>query len=676
MDPEWWPDFELEFSSWIGEGEPAADSGQACGERQPLSGARPLTSHEKKRLSERIRGDIVKEAWVHMRPYAEDCLGPNSAYRQKYHWCLKAALAVFYRCSPSLRGRLSNLASAMESGHVTPEALSVLTREDGGGGAEAPSASQETAVRRQASTETPESSGDAAPSTKRPRAAPGSGRRRELTKNVTDVILAHCHSADEVRSALERVHCRLETEFPGEVFKASREIPLHKQAFLERMGELRVQCLNQNGHLDLEDLDRAVSANGTVPRASLAKWGYNIGLAAWSRVKEPEKTVKSKGGRPRIAEKGDVLELAEEVLGRHSKVSSKVATVRKSSVPGRFGRADGKVSEADKTHVQAMSLLARPKTIYEQEPALRSQMSLSTFRRVLQSHFGEFRVGARKTDMCSHCQKHDLLMNEWNEFKANSKQKLEQAMPQYFRHYDREGHASEAAKRLDFATEAKTLLKYISRHNRTYQAERRQLSRADQLNLYSFVEAPVEHEMKGFVAMLEAFQWHRLSARRQQEALQTLMDGSLPLEDTLVTYDWAEKIRLPLGPSETGAMWHAQQKLGVSCYASAVFRHKPGSTSENPKLAITYCIYVTDCLEQTAEASNFLLRQTLLDADVPQTGMLHLWSDCGPHFRSAENIHYYARELPAESILAAFWGIRWVRAICFFFLPWSFCKKW
>lgn len=160
--------------------------------------------------------------------------------------------------------------------------------------------------------------------------------------------------------------------------------------------------------------------------------------------------------------------------------------------------------------------------------------------------------------------------------------------------------------------------------------------------------------MKGFVAMLEAFQWHRLSARRQQEALQTLMDGSLPLEDTLVTYDWAEKIRLPLGPSETGAMWHAQQKLGVSCYASAVFRHKPGSTSENPKLAITYCIYVTDCLEQTAEASNFLLRQTLLDADVPQTGMLHLWSDCGPHFRSAENIHYYARELPAESILAAF----------------------
>ena len=43
-----------------------------------------------------------------------------------------------------------------------------------------------------------------------------------------------------------------------------------------------------------------------------------------------------------------------------------------------------------------------------------------------------------------------------------------------------------------------------------------------------------------------------------------------------------------------------------------------------------------------------MLREALREASVPVTGNLHLWSDKGPHFRSAENLYFYARVLPNE----------------------------
>lgn len=451
---------------------------------------------------------------------------------------------------------------------------------------------------------------------------------------------------------------RLETEFPGESFRVSTDVPLHKQVFLQRLGDLRNQCLSQGCRLDLEDLDRAVSEDGRIQRSVLAKLGYSIGPSAWARVQAESKTVKSVGGRPRLVDKDNLLEIAEEVLGRHSKVSSKVATVYKSSFTGRFGRLAGNTRGKEKMHVQAMSLLARPQAIFEQEPDLRSHMSLYSWRKILKEHFGEYRVGARKTDMCSHCQKHLLLVKDWNVFKADAKQRLERIMPAYFEQFDLQGEIAGLADQGDFASEARGLLKYISAHSRRFREARQHLSRTEQLDLYSFTEAPIEHEIKGFASTLEAFQWHRLSARRQQEALQALIDvdggTTLPIGSVLVTYDWAEKIRLPLGPVETGSMWHAQQKLGVSCYAAAVFQHASDSVAGSPKIFATYVIYVTDCLEQTAEASNRLLRQCLIDAQAPTTGALHLWSDAGPHFRSAENLHLYVRELPCESCLDAF----------------------
>ena len=50
-------------------------------------------------------------------------------------------------------------------------------------------------------------------------------------------------------------------------------------------------------------------------------------------------------------------------------------------------------------------------------------------------------------------------------------------------------------------------------------------------------------------------------------------------------------------------------------------------------------------MEHTAEASDIMLAHCLRDCGVSKEGSLHVWSDCGPHFRSAENLHFYARTL-------------------------------
>lgn len=151
---------------------------------------------------------------------------------------------------------------------------------------------------------------------------------------------------------------------------------------------------------------------------------------------------------------------------------------------------------------------------------------------------------------------------------------IEKIMPTYFRDWDvQQVYAADSSGQ--WAEVVHSLWKFMHRHHRRYEAERRTLSRADQLTLYTDLEAPSAHELKAYEKTLAAYQWHMLSAQRQQDALRAYIsptDSILPATDTLVTFDWREKIKLPLLPIETGAAWHAQQKIALSCYGAGVFR--------------------------------------------------------------------------------------------------------
>ena len=135
--------------------------------------------------------------------------------------------------------------------------------------------------------------------------------------------------------------------------------------------------------------------------------------------------------------------------------------------------------------------------------------------------------------------------------------------PLYFQHFVEQEHS-------DVGEDAQCVLTYMWSHARNFADERR-LSGCDQLQLYSFTEAPAEVLLKGHLSLLKSYLWHMLSARRQQNVLQTLM-ADLPEKTTLLVYDWKEKIRLPLGPNETSDMWHAQKKYAISCFGCSSFQ--------------------------------------------------------------------------------------------------------
>ena len=123
------------------------------------------------------------------------------------------------------------------------------------------------------------------------------------------------------------------------------------------------------------------------------------------------------------------------------------------------------------------------------------------------------------------------------------------------------------------------------------------------------------------------------------------MEGALPIKDTLLVFDWKEKIRLPFGPEETSDMWHAQQKYAISCFGCCVLAHTSKSTAAKADIQVTYLLFLNEVREQNAEASNRMVDEVLRECEVSMEGNLHLWSDCGPHFRSAENLYHSMYDL-------------------------------
>ena len=148
----------------------------------------------------------------------------------------------------------------------------------------------------------------------------------------------------------------------------------------------------------LWQLDAAVSENGRIDLEFLSKNGYSIGARARKRLREPDMKP-DQGGARRKFDDAELLACAQEVLAKHSKAGSKVVRAQKTDQGWRKVRGQGSGAET----VPSESLLAAPGTIYSSEPALQQQMLVVTFRKMVREHFGNYRLGSRKTDMCSHC---------------------------------------------------------------------------------------------------------------------------------------------------------------------------------------------------------------------------------------------------------------------------------
>ena len=340
--------------------------------------------------------------------------------------------------------------------------------------------------------------------------------------------------------------------------------------FLRCLNELRKRCL-QGKAFGLLDLDRAVTEDGRIDRATLQKFGYDIGEKAFRRARNLEETEVSKGGRPSKMEDAEILQLAEAVLSRHSKTGTKLATVKaRKDKPGFFDRHSKK--KADNLIVPSMSLLSRPGTIYEQEPELQQHVSRQTWQKLLRTHFAQYRVAARRTDLCVHCKKFDELVPVWKQFQQEATAKTTSVLAAYWGAFETQESMLAARKNLDYTEECRLMYKYMHAHHQRFRSEREQLPQVEQLRLYTDIEAPLEVDLRKWQKLLTAYQWHKMSALRQHDALQSLLHetkSELPLPDTVCTFDYKEKYRLPQSHSESGSMWHAQQKFQVTCFGAA-----------------------------------------------------------------------------------------------------------
>ena len=377
--------------------------------------------------------------------------------------------------------------------------------------------------------------------------------------------------------------------------------------------------------------------------------GYEIGQRAWrtlrdQRFKEGDlpKTRReweqSRKGGPPTKLSSTALAVTRSVLENNSKPGSKVANVHRND-DGTFGQPRRRGDQANETMVPSQSLLATPARMYAENEEIRKHFSRSQFYKVLKTHFAEYREGHRDTDVCSHCQcyfKHlaPRFHKDWKQIQTD----LAAVYPAYFAHFDT------TREYADCGEEADAACKYIARHSERYQEARAQ-SGCDLLQLHTFTEAPALVLLRGHRSLLKSYLWHMLSARRQQECLKKLMvPEGLPRGDTLLVFDWREKLRLPLGPQETGDMWHAQQKYAISCLGCCVFRWTKPQRGSPSRFQQTYVMLLSEIREQTAEASNLMLDEVVKMVDVSTDGCLHLFSDCGPHFRSAESLHHHVME--------------------------------
>ena len=114
----------------------------------------------------------------------------------------------------------------------------------------------------------------------------------------------------------------------------------------------------------------------------------------------------------------------------------------------------------------------------------------------------------------------------------------------------------------------------------------------------------------------------------------------------LLAYHWRQKLNVPMAPIETGPMWQSQQKVALSCWRGVCAKHTASSTEEPPQIEMCLLLFVTDVVDQTAEASNILLQTALGCVNLPLAPCN--FGTQGP-ICEAQRIYFAARVLPAAT---------------------------
>ncbi|CAL1146450.1 unnamed protein product, partial [Cladocopium goreaui] len=459
-------------------------------------------------------------------------------------------------------------------------------------------------------------------------------RSKVLSESVASFV-PHCHHESDFDQFLKQLlqkNCR-----DHSALAASSSILLNAldaKAVIGGLAALRAQHAERTLHhpsITVNELDDVLVHN-TPTRSTLENLGYPISRNHYGKILRKEVSLQkvpsaSLGGRPSLVNSDDAIAAVGKVVEEHTFESERVVVVGHGS---------------KKRMVVANHLTKTKHRLWCEIEALHAAMSWESFRirKVLQIHFPHMRNSRRNTDVCSHCKtfEKDLLPAAFRSMER-AQALLSQLCPNYFQELD--------TSQPDKVRILEQFYSFVARREATASQDplRQGFTRADRLALHS-AEAQALHRLKPHVEIVQAYEWHQVSARRQGNFVAS-MCSKLPSGTALLHVDFKENIKYPMGPDETSEEWHAQNKLSLTVFGANASVPTHGGGSKEFFILVT-----TDILDHDAQVDCMMVSAVLshlcprADVDWGSVNHLLIVADCGPHFRSEENLAHFCVALP------------------------------
>lgn len=466
----------------------------------------------------------------------------------------------------------------------------------------------------------------------------------KLVQSVASIIGPHCHDESDARAVLLRIATRLANDNPD--LQQIKNILQHNSSFQEvisgicklRDEKTKANAILHRASISIDELDLMLF-NAFPSAVAMQAAGIPISkprattLARRQSENREQSQPSNVGGRPSLVHNVEIIGKVKEVISQNVKESERVAVI---------GRGQ------KRRMVIAEHLTSSRYKLWSQHTLLHQHMAFPTFCKVMKIHFPHVRGARRNTDICKHCKHFSKYLVPCAR-KACHKQResIIALLPSYFEAFDSNPLVRSTLDNKDDVDWVRRLHRFIHQRNANPRAdpERQNLSLTNRLALHSS-EARALHTLKPHLDLLEAYEWHRVSARRQAEYLAKLR-SSLPARTAVIQMDFKENIKYPLSPDETSEEWHAQNKLSLTVFGANALLPKRGSGSLE-----VFFLLTSEILDHDAQAADILLNMVLAqvrqlpDADWSSVEKLILVADCGPHFRSYENVAHYCVTLP------------------------------
>lgn len=380
--------------------------------------------------------------------------------------------------------------------------------------------------------------------------------RSKVVSDVFTSIIPHCHEPGDLQQFVKHFLQKVARERPVLQEQANRLL-VHDSVggVVSALACLRAEHAEEPCHkpsITVNELDNAFVKN-TPTKESLENLGYPLPVRQYGRILREEALLRkgpegpSRFGRPSKVDATSCIGLVQEALKPHTIDSERVVVVGHGS---------------KRRMVIARHLTKTKRRIWCDDASLHSEMSLSTFRRLLRQHFPDVRNPRRNTDVCSHCK---VFEKELLPAALRKVDKVHQVLtslcPNYFAEF--QGDRSEQVKYLEL------FHAYINAREANSEEDplRHELSRRQRMDLHS-AEARALHLLKPHVEIVQAYNWHQVSARRQSNFVTRMRQGHLPAGGALVQVDFKENVKYPMGPNETSEEWHAQNKLSLTVFGA------------------------------------------------------------------------------------------------------------